>query len=68
MEADVGGHQNALIGNGVCNEETNHAICIYDGGDCCESPLLIGKVYKEFFCLYSVMSKAPTIPIHVPEF
>ena len=24
-----------LVGNGFCNDETNNAICNYDGGDCC---------------------------------
>ena len=24
-----------LVGNGVCNDETNIAGCNYDGGDCC---------------------------------
>ena len=24
-----------LVGNGMCNDETNIAECIYDGGDCC---------------------------------
>ena len=24
-----------LIGNGVCNDETNNPGCFYDGGDCC---------------------------------
>ena len=25
----------ALVSNGFCNDETNNADCIYDGGDCC---------------------------------
>ena len=25
----------ALVGNGICNDETNNAGCNYDGGDCC---------------------------------
>ena len=25
----------ALVGNGLCNDETNNADCNYDGGDCC---------------------------------
>jgi hypothetical protein len=25
----------ALVGNGLCNDETNNANCNYDGGDCC---------------------------------
>ena len=24
-----------MVGNGVCNDETNYALCNYDGGDCC---------------------------------
>ena len=24
-----------LVGDGFCNEETNNAICNFDGGDCC---------------------------------
>ena len=26
-----------MIGNEVCNDETNNKDCNYDGGDCCES-------------------------------
>ena len=26
-----------MLGNNVCNDETNHAECNYDGGDCCLS-------------------------------
>ena len=26
-----------MIGNEVCNDETNNEDCNYDGGDCCES-------------------------------
>ena len=25
-----------MIGDGFCNDETNHAGCNYDGGDCCK--------------------------------
>ena len=25
----------ALVHNGFCNNETNIAECVYDGGDCC---------------------------------
>ena len=25
----------ALVGNGLCNDETNNPDCNYDGGDCC---------------------------------
>ena len=24
-----------MVGDGVCNDETNTAVCNYDGGDCC---------------------------------
>ena len=26
-----------LIGDGFCNDETNNAECLFDGGDCCLS-------------------------------
>ena len=29
--------QNALVGDGDCNDETNHFECSFDGGDCCKS-------------------------------
>ena len=29
-----------LIGNGFCNDETNNADCIFDGGDCCGSCII----------------------------
>ena len=24
-----------MVGNGICNDDVNHAGCDYDGGDCC---------------------------------
>ena len=24
-----------LVGNGICNDETNNVECYFDGGDCC---------------------------------
>ena len=24
-----------LVGDGICNDETNNAVCRFDGGDCC---------------------------------
>ena len=33
-------HDYALIGNGYCNDETNNADCLYDGGDCCGSSVI----------------------------
>ena len=29
--------QNALVGDGDCNDETNRFECSFDGGDCCKS-------------------------------
>ena len=26
-----------LIGDGICNDESNNADCIFDGGDCCRA-------------------------------
>ena len=28
-----------LVGNGICNIETNNSVCSYDGGDCLGSDL-----------------------------
>ena len=36
-----------LVGNGHCNDETNNAECIYDGGDCCGG-LIVGSSCKYF--------------------
>lgn len=30
-------HYPAIVGNSICNDETNNADCDYDGGDCCLS-------------------------------
>ena len=30
---------NPLVGDGVCNDETNNGECYYDGLDCCRSPV-----------------------------
>ena len=27
----------SLVGDNICNDETNTAVCNYDGGDCCIS-------------------------------
>ena len=32
-----------LVGNGICNDETNIPECHYDGGDCCQNPELAGN-------------------------
>ena len=39
-----------LIGNGFCNDETNHEACLYDGGDCCGS-CIVTKHCLECACL-----------------
>ena len=33
----------ALVGDGVCNDETNNLECTYDGGDCCSNPNVVGN-------------------------
>ena len=33
----------ALVGNGLCNDETNNADCYYDGGDCCPYPVILAN-------------------------
>ena len=32
-----------IVGDGLCNDETNTALCNYDGGDCCLN--VINKYY-----------------------
>ena len=36
---------NPLVGNGLCNEETNNNECNFDGGDCCPNSFLIANGY-----------------------
>ena len=36
-ETCLAGLPHVLVGDGVCNDETNIAECNYDGGDCCGS-------------------------------
>ena len=52
-----------LIGNGVCNDETNNAEGTYDGGDCC------GTKVNTDHCLdckcYKVMCSAGIVPHHM---
>ena len=31
-------NQNVLLGDGYCNDETNNALCSFDGLDCCRCP------------------------------
>ena len=33
------GIQNALVGNGLCDDETNYPHCNYDGFECCGSEI-----------------------------
>ena len=37
------GITNTLVGDGVCNDETNNAECDYDGGDCCPNSELVAN-------------------------
>ena len=32
-----------IVGDGLCNDETNDAECNYDGGDCCLTPDLVAN-------------------------
>ena len=34
-----------MVGNGLCNEETNNNECNFDGGDCCPNSFLISNGY-----------------------
>ena len=39
-----------MLGNGLCNKETNIAKCQYDFGECCPSNVLNDKVDKAENC------------------
>ena len=41
--SDNGLISNILVGNQVCNDETNTPECNYDGGDCCSSPEMVAN-------------------------
>ena len=40
----VDGLFNSLVGDGFCNDETNNAGCLFDGGDCC------GSCFNKEYC------------------
>ena len=48
-----------LIGNGICNDETNNAECNFDGGDCC------GECINTDHCVECVChaGSAPTLDL-----
>ena len=48
------GTNNALVGNGFCNDETNNPDCDYDGGDCCGNCLNVDHCF-ECACLGGVI-------------
>ena len=50
-----------LIGDGMCNDETNNADCNYDGGDCCLSDIKTNKCL-ECACSIKGIIKLPNIP------
>ena len=41
METCAAGYH-PLVGNGLCNDETNIPECDDDGGDCCSNPYMVG--------------------------
>ena len=45
----------SLIENGFCNDQSNNALCIYDGGDCC------GECVNTDNCLNCVCHAESTI-------
>ncbi len=47
-----------LVGNGICNDESNIKDCAYDGGDCCsEHGILV--LCKECTCTHTVEWPVP---------
>jgi len=39
------------IGDGLCDDVTNHPVCNFDGGDCCLGPDMITDFCTDCFCL-----------------
>ena len=39
-----------LIGNGICNVETNNKKCLFDGGDCCGYDCPDCQCFHELIC------------------
>ena len=49
-----------MVGNGVCNDDTNIANCDYDGGDCCVN--VHTDSCSECNCLASGVITSPGFP------
>ena len=43
QETCLAGMTQFLVGDGICNDETNIAECNYDGGDCCPNSNMVGN-------------------------
>jgi hypothetical protein len=51
-----------LVGNGICNDETNIADCGYDGGDCCGN-CVVTEHCDNCTCLAGVLDDGITNPL-----
>ena len=50
-----------LVGDGICNDETNNAVCRFDGGDCCLD--VIHSNCSECICYFGQICAANFHPL-----
>ena len=53
---------NPIIGDGLCNDETNKEECNYDGGDCC-GPCVVRTHCSECSCLSELYDQEVINPL-----
>ena len=51
-----------MVGNGICNDETNIADCGYDGGDCCGN-CVVTEHCENCACLAGILDDEITNPL-----
>jgi hypothetical protein len=61
QETCLSGVTHSLVGDGVCNDETNIAECDYDGGDCCHC--VFTEHCEDCACLSGVLDGGITNPL-----
>ena len=55
-----------MVGDGICNDETNHQDCNYDGGDCCLSSSNLNEC-SECICYHKETCVAGFLPSSVGD-